>query len=239
MSNDDYIKRSDAITLVSQLPAYHGSDGAWVNQKDALDTLNAIPAINLLEEQEYEPKAILDPEYGDADWYCGNCGELIDIEYDSYCPSCGGKIKEHECGSQPKKSDEIPSEILQAYKNNEEKIKAKVEELNEEFIAQKRFQIKQLEAKIEELKSKGKSLDYKEFFKNPPIYPAYTGFNKCGEEEEETEPCKLYINACDPINKKFMSYICNKCNADIDLFNRYCPNCGRKINWKAFKNESK
>ena len=47
-------------------------------------------------KKEYEPKAILDPEYGDADWYCGNCGELIDIEYDNYCPSCGGKIKEHE-----------------------------------------------------------------------------------------------------------------------------------------------
>ena len=47
-------------------------------------------------KKEYKPKVILDPEYGDADWYCGNCGELIDIEYDSYCPSCGGKIKENE-----------------------------------------------------------------------------------------------------------------------------------------------
>ena len=44
----------------------------------------------------------------------------------------------------------IPSEILQGYKNNEEKIKDKIEELNEEFIAQKRFQIEQLKAEIEE-----------------------------------------------------------------------------------------
>ena len=83
------------------------------------------------------------------------------------------------------KLDEVPLEVFQEYKNNEEKIKARAEELNEEFIAQKRFQIEQLKAEIEELKSKGKSLDYKEFCKNPPIYPAYTGFNKCGEINKE------------------------------------------------------
>lgn len=96
-----------------------------------------------------------------------------------------GKITVYKGGDKFKKSDEIPPEILQAYKNNEEKIKAKAEELNEEFIAQKRFQIKQLKAEIEELKSKGKSLNYKEFCKNPPIYPAYVEFNKCGESKEK------------------------------------------------------
>ncbi len=47
MPNNDYILRSDATTLVSQLPAYHGSEGAWVDQKDALDTLNAIPTADV------------------------------------------------------------------------------------------------------------------------------------------------------------------------------------------------
>lgn len=95
-----------------------------------------------------------------------------------------GKITVYESDALYKKSDEIPPEILQACKNNEEKIKAKVEELNEEFIAQKQFQIEQLKAEIEELKSKGKTLDYKEFCKNPPIYPAY-GFKYCGEKGKE------------------------------------------------------
>lgn len=95
-----------------------------------------------------------------------------------------GKITVCESGGQFEKLDEIPPEILQAYKNNEEKIKAKVEELNEELIAQKQFQIEQLKAEIEELKSKGKTLDYKELCKNSPIYPAY-GFKYCGEKDKE------------------------------------------------------
>ena len=60
------------------------------------------------------------------------------------------------------------------------------------------------------------------------------------KEEAEAEPYKLYINACDPANKVFVGYRCNKCNADINLFlSHYCPNCGRKINWKVIKNDSK
>ena len=95
-----------------------------------------------------------------------------------------GKITVYK-GSDPyKKLDKMPSEIIQAYKNNEEKIKDKIEELNEEFIAQKRFQIEQIKAEIEELKSKGKTLDYKELCKNSPIYPAY-GFKYCGEKDKE------------------------------------------------------
>lgn len=111
---------------------------------------------------------------------------------------------------------------LKTNKNNEEKIKAKVEELNEEFIAQKQFQ--ELKTEIKELKSKRKSsLDNK----------------KCGEKEE-TEPYKLYINACDPINKRFIGYKCNKCNTDINpFFDHYCPNCEKKINWKIIKNDNK
>lgn len=58
-------------------------------------------------------------------------------------------------------------------------------------------------------------------------------------KEEETEPYKLYINACDSVNKVFIGYRCNKCNADINLFlGHYCPNCRRKINWEAIKNEN-
>lgn len=93
-----------------------------------------------------------------------------------------GKITVCENGAPHEKLDEIPLETLQGCKNNEEKIKAKAEELNEEFIAQKRFQIKQLEAEIEKLK-----FDYKTSKLIPPIpqpiYPAYIGFNKCGEEK--------------------------------------------------------
>jgi hypothetical protein len=45
--------------------------------------------------EEYEPKSVSDPEFGKdyKDWYCGNCGEHIDPEYDFYCSRCGKKIK--------------------------------------------------------------------------------------------------------------------------------------------------
>ena len=58
-------------------------------------------------------------------------------------------------------------------------------------------------------------------------------------KEEKIEPYKIYINTGDPVNKKFIGYRCNKCNADISLFlGPYCPNCGRKIKWEAIKNEN-
>lgn len=77
-------------------------------------------------------------------------------------------------------SEEFDKWLKNSNKNNEEKIKTKVEELNEEFIAQKRFQIEQLKTEIKELESKRKSsLDYNS------IYPTYIGFNKCGEEKKE------------------------------------------------------
>lgn len=70
------------------------------------------------------------------------------------------------------------------------------------------------------------------------VYESGTPHEKL--KEEETEPYKLYINACDPVNKKFIGYRCNKCDADINLFfNHYCPNCGRKINWEAIKDDNK
>lgn len=96
-----------------------------------------------------------------------------------------GKITVSECGKAFKKPDETPPQIIKAACCAEEKLKAKADELYEEFVAQKRFQIEQLKAEIEELKSKRKPLDYKAFFENPPIYPAYTGFNKCGETNKE------------------------------------------------------
>lgn len=95
-----------------------------------------------------------------------------------------GKITVSKSGEAFEKLDEIPPQVIEAACRAEEKLKAKADELYEEFIAQKRFQIEQLKAEIEELKLKGKSLDYKEFCKNPPIYPAY-GFKYCGEKDEE------------------------------------------------------
>lgn len=62
------------------------------------------------------------------------------------------------------------------------------------------------------------------------VYESGDPHDKTTTKEEETEPYALYINACDPVNKKFIGYRCNKCNADISLFlGPYCPNCGRKI----------
>lgn len=55
----------------------------------------AVPVHKNNQEEEYEPKFVPDPEFGKdyKDWYCGNCGEYIDPEYDFYCSRCGKKIK--------------------------------------------------------------------------------------------------------------------------------------------------
>lgn len=55
----------------------------------------AVPVHENNQEEEYEPKSFPDPEYGDYQkhWYCGNCGEPIDPDYDFYCSRCGKKIK--------------------------------------------------------------------------------------------------------------------------------------------------
>lgn len=95
-----------------------------------------------------------------------------------------GKITVYKDGSTFKKPDEIPPKILDASKRAEEKLKAKADELYEEFIAQKQLQIEQLKTEIEKLKRK--TFDYKKLFENPPVYPAYTGFPfSCGEETKE------------------------------------------------------
>lgn len=87
MPNNDYILRSDATTLVSQLPAYHGSEGAWVDQKDALDTLSAIPAADV------EPKRKMG-RWIDLDDHllCSSCGASHTKPDKNYCPNCGAKM---------------------------------------------------------------------------------------------------------------------------------------------------
>ena len=41
-TSEDLIKRSDAITAVAQLCAWHGSAGAWVLQEDVIEALENV-----------------------------------------------------------------------------------------------------------------------------------------------------------------------------------------------------
>jgi len=117
MPNNDYILRSDATTLVSQLPAYHGSEGAWVDQKDALDTLNAIPAADVEPKRKtgrwvykhrtqvhYHKETGEDVMTGEKRTvmvyddlsgkypHCPYCDALAADSFMDYCPHCGAKM---------------------------------------------------------------------------------------------------------------------------------------------------
>ena len=41
---NDLISRQAAIKAIAKLLAYHGSDGAWIDQKEALDVLKSLPS---------------------------------------------------------------------------------------------------------------------------------------------------------------------------------------------------
>ena len=97
---DEYIKRNDAITLIAQLPAWHGSEGAWICQKDVLNTLKAIPAadivpmkhgwwINAYPQKEQNPMF----NYGT----CSICEFEQGISNKlNFCPNCGAKMDKEE-----------------------------------------------------------------------------------------------------------------------------------------------
>lgn len=95
---DDYILRSDAIALIAQLPAWHGSEGAWICQKDVLDTLKVIPADvapvkhGYFIGTEFDGYADEKPVY--YKWICSECMCVFedDEPHYKYCPNCGAKM---------------------------------------------------------------------------------------------------------------------------------------------------
>ena len=99
MPNNDYILRSDATTLISQLPAYHGSEGAWVDQKDALDALNAIPAADVEPKRKTGTWTEENVYFDSYAWRCSVCKEdwnLIEgTPFENnmrFCPKCGAEM---------------------------------------------------------------------------------------------------------------------------------------------------
>ena len=103
--SDEYIKRNDAIALIAQLPAWHGSEGAWICQKDVLDILKTIPAdaahiadvtevkhgrwISAYPQKEQNPMF----NYGT----CSICGFKQSISNKlNFCPNCGAKMDKEE-----------------------------------------------------------------------------------------------------------------------------------------------
>lgn len=95
---DKYIKLEDAIYLIANLSAWHGSEGSWIYQKDALDKLKTIPSANVEPVKHGRWKVtILDGPMGmrPRAFYCDSC-YLIETVRTPYCPNCGAKMKKEE-----------------------------------------------------------------------------------------------------------------------------------------------
>lgn len=88
---DKYIKLEDAIYLIAKLSAWHGSEGAWIYQKDVLDKLETIPAADVAPVKHGRWL-----NGGDVLPYliCSECEEeMLGEDYSTkYCPFCGAKM---------------------------------------------------------------------------------------------------------------------------------------------------
>ena len=87
----DSISRKAAKIIIAGLPAYHGSEGAWIHQKDALDAIDRLPSD--------------DPDRRSGEWLlitkssglfsgyrCSECNELVYVAT-NFCPNCGERMK--------------------------------------------------------------------------------------------------------------------------------------------------
>ena len=100
---DDLISRQAAIDAIHNLYAIHGSEGSWIDQKDAFKALNSLPSA--------QPTIDAVPVrhgkwiYGnDFHWYTASCSECgyqrrTDIKAEGwnqwkFCPMCGSRMDE-------------------------------------------------------------------------------------------------------------------------------------------------
>ena len=99
---NDLISRQAAIDAIHNLYAIHGSEGSWIDQKDAFKALNSLPSAEPVRHGKWVPKTII---IGGRDHVsgmkCSVCGEdPLNAEGDEfltdYCPNCGAKMVEYE-----------------------------------------------------------------------------------------------------------------------------------------------
>jgi hypothetical protein len=83
-TTSDLISRQAAIDAIHNLYAIHGSEGSWIDQKDAFKALNSLPPA------KPEPKK---GEWSDGyRWQrCSLCKQTGKKSW-NYCPNCGAKM---------------------------------------------------------------------------------------------------------------------------------------------------
>jgi len=90
---DDLISRQAAIDAIHNLYAIHGSEGSWIDQKDAFKALNSLPPAK---PEPHEGYWIEGGIYRDViECNCSECGQLMTTAATvrmNYCPNCGAKM---------------------------------------------------------------------------------------------------------------------------------------------------
>lgn len=98
---NDKDKVDKVLNDIVYLDWYFNEDNGGADKEAvaAYDNLRAtifqlMIAEKTLQKEDIEPK-ISREEDGYTWYYCGKCGYEIDPSYESYCPTCGAKIKEN------------------------------------------------------------------------------------------------------------------------------------------------
>ena len=91
---NELIERQAAIDAIHNLYAIHGSEGSWIDQKDAFKALNSLPSAQP-EPHEGEWERVSAQRYFMSASYfyrCSACG-VNNVRNTNYCPNCGTKMK--------------------------------------------------------------------------------------------------------------------------------------------------
>ena len=92
MDNRKIIYLDDAIDAVAKLYAIHGSEGSWVDQKDALKALEALSPAEP-EQKKGEWMWERNPYSFTESYRCTRCGQKVLDDYWNYCPNCGADMR--------------------------------------------------------------------------------------------------------------------------------------------------
>ena len=89
---DDLISRQAAIDAIHNLYAIHGSEGSWIDQKDAFKALNSLPSAQPERKKGHWQIYIISMLDGEG-CKCSECGHE-GVPYWDFCPNCGARMDE-------------------------------------------------------------------------------------------------------------------------------------------------
>ena len=83
----DMISRQSAIDVIAKLLAFHGADGAWIEQAEALNELRNLPSVQAEEIVPHRNYQYLSDYWCECGWHLGKKESV------KYCAECGKKVK--------------------------------------------------------------------------------------------------------------------------------------------------